>query len=599
MLAEVKTVPFSKLVASDEINARPKTREGLDTLTASIERQGLIVPLAVRAGDSGKFEIIDGRRRHAAIAQLVKSKVLEKDYEVPVLVRDDDDASALETSFVANSERLPPHPVDQHDVFVRLAETHGLSNADLEARFGIKERTVRQQLALGKLAKPIRDAYRKGTIDAKTAQAFTRVEDPDCQVDVFERLRKKGKHYLNDHAVRSELSDDRESVKDCALMKFVGEEAYLKAGGKISEDLFDEERLVDDMPLLKKLARAKLEIEVKRVKADGWKWAEARLDDDEGEFNEWQCENVKGEDADNGDAEDFSAAERKKSGVLVCVDYEGKLECFYGLIKPSAKKPAKSNGDAHDDDGEFGDEEHEEPDDAGEFGDVEGSAKSPNAGPAGPYDVSQALMQRLSTQLTVAASKTLAQDPSLALRVVAAALLASRDSPADIANRGHVAVRGEADFSSRFGNEFARLQSMPAGDALDRAFARAAATTLNLLSWNPTSGGVNDPRARALIPNLSAQDFLEEMRQAFDASDYFNSAKKDAAIEAIEEMRAAIPGLVLASRQQHSALKKAELTELAIRMAKSHGWLPPDLRHPEYELIGAKSAATGKKRRSA
>ena len=64
----VETVPFSKLVMVDEINARGKSKEGIDELAASIAADGIIQPLAVRrAPDSRIFQIIDGDRRFLAM----------------------------------------------------------------------------------------------------------------------------------------------------------------------------------------------------------------------------------------------------------------------------------------------------------------------------------------------------------------------------------------------------------------------------------------------------------------------------------------------------------------------------------------------------
>ncbi len=122
--ATATSVPFSALVAKDDINARltGKTDE-IDGLAASIEAKGLIQALAVRPGKkSGTFEIIDGRRRYAALGSLVKSKKFSKDAPVPVLIRDEDNAHALETSLAANTVRLPMHPIDQHEVFARLED---------------------------------------------------------------------------------------------------------------------------------------------------------------------------------------------------------------------------------------------------------------------------------------------------------------------------------------------------------------------------------------------------------------------------------------------------------------------------------------------
>src|SRR5690606_19336390 len=104
-------------------------------------------------------------------------------------------------------------------------------------------------MALGRLAPEIRDAWRKGKIDAKAAQAFTVEPRHELQVAAYERLRKSS-YMLTDYYVRQELAGDRlraDTVPPQIL------EAYYAAGGTVSENLFEEERYIDDAALLQKV----------------------------------------------------------------------------------------------------------------------------------------------------------------------------------------------------------------------------------------------------------------------------------------------------------------------------------------------------------
>lgn len=75
-MSSLASIPFAKLDATDAINARAATKEGIDELAASIALKGLIQPLAVRPvdGSADRFEVIDGRRRYQALAKLVRFK---------------------------------------------------------------------------------------------------------------------------------------------------------------------------------------------------------------------------------------------------------------------------------------------------------------------------------------------------------------------------------------------------------------------------------------------------------------------------------------------------------------------------------------------
>ncbi len=89
----------------------------------------------------------------------------------------------------------------------------------------------------------------------------------------------------------------------------------------------------------------------------------------------------------------------------------------------------------------------------------------------------------------------------------------------------------------------------------------------------------------ALRDYLDGEHYLTAIRAAFSADDYFNRSRKAAAIAALEEMHAA--GFIngLNGRDDLDRMKKGELATWAAEQAQRWGWLPPQLRHPAYELI--------------
>ena len=579
--ATMTSVPFAKLIAPDAINARGKTKEGLDELAEAIAAKGLIQPLAVRPGDKADtFEVIDGRRRYQAIAKLVKDKRWKKTDPVPVIVRNEGDAAALETSLMANTVRLPMHAVDQHDVFVRLVE-QGTSETEIAARFGKSERTVRQIIALGRLAPVVREAWRKGQIDAETAQAFTLHADRAVQASVFDDLKAHGGYNLSAYSVRQALSRERVSTDDYRIA-FVGLDAYVAAGGALTESLFTEDRFVEDKALLDKLVRDKLAAEVERIKADGWAWVELEPNLPNRWPNSWRnWTNVK--DGDDYDAEgfykpaDFTAEERARSGVVLDLDqYEDEpLFVHMGVIRPAEdgqtdlEQAIDDAGDGEDDDTPahpFDDSD----DEAGESQPVE----------RGPFSITDALRQTISEAETIAVAKALAHDTELAMKLITAAIECRYSAPAAIQNNGHACVlqHGDRDFAA----VFAELLEMPEEQARGR-FCAAVGTTLDLThnTWRFKS---RDSGCEALRDACLPVRYLAAAREAFLADDYFKRATKDTAIAAIDEMREAGAAANLAPDDVLAGMKKAELAAAAAGAATACGWLPPELRTPAYEI---------------
>ncbi|MBA4132529.1 MAG: hypothetical protein C0519_14035 [Hyphomicrobium sp.] len=577
ILDEIKQaiIPFSALRASDEINARPLTKEGIDALAASILAKGIIQPLAVRPSDDGKYyELIDGRRRHAALAKLVKDKRLPKGHPVPVIIRNEDDEQALESSLIANTVRLPMHPVDQHVVFAKLAG-EGASDADIAARFGISERTVRQQKALGRLAPAIREAWKKEKISPEVARAFAEHGDTSVQEALFEKLKKQGPWALSEHNIRREFGVKRVPAASCEEFLLVGEDAYLAAGGTLTDSLFEEDRFVDDLPLAKKLARERLQAECERLKSEGWVWAKVSLDDDDP--REWDFDSIREEVAHDETSASYTAEERARGGCLVGIDLTrsnppfAEIAIAYGFLVRDGE-----DGDEGEDDllpirSVIGDDDDE---------DAEPDADDASPLSDDPFKISGALMQAITEAKTRAASEALTADPKIAQIIITAALLSRYIAPSNVSNNGFPELRRER-FDS-FAEGLAALLKMNT-DAVEVLFAEAVASTLDLREsvWQFKS---RDSGIDTLIAALPGRWYLSAMRRHFLAADYFKRATKETALAAIAEIKEAGHGGNLAPIDELAAMKKADLAQAAAEAALACGWLPPQLRHPDYTL---------------
>jgi ParB family transcriptional regulator, chromosome partitioning protein len=609
-MTTVTEVPFSALVASDAINARGATKDGIEALAASIGAKGLIQPLCVRPADENpragaksapgahaKYEIIDGRRRYQAIATLVKSKAWKRDAMVPVLVRNEDDAEALESSLMANTVRLPMHPVDQHEVMARLAGS-GLGEAEIAARFGISARTVRQHLALGRLAPDVRDAWRKGRIDTETAQAFAVHPDAEVQAALLKRLGRN----VTAWNVRAQLAETRERVDQCDELALVGEDAYLAAGGTIDEDLFSDARYVADVPLARKLARDRLEAECARLRADGWAWA--AIDGDPGVRASWAMTHVRDHLQDDSDEslppEDYAADEKARSGCIVGIDnsydWSEKRDVTAilirtGLVRDEDEGASSAPSAAHQQPARGHIDGDEEQDDGADASAAElGSAKTwaseaPTNKPDDPFDVSGALTGDITTAQTEAACRALTAHPDLALRVLVAALTSTWTAPARVSLGSTAVGARRVERHHEFANRFETVRAWP-DERVMAELAGLVGASLDLVAHNGVVDRANDIHLVAALPGA---DYLAAMRDVFSPADYFKRASRETAVAALREMAdaGAIPPLA----PDLDAAKKADLADAAAAQAKACGWLPPQVRHPAYTLLVAGTEA--------
>ena len=263
----IEMIPLSKLIPSPANVRKTAIATSIEELTASIAAHGLLQNLQVRPGDKGKFEVAAGGRRLLALQRLAKAKVIAKNEPIPCRVLNG--ADAAEISLAENLIRLPMHPADQFEAFKALAD-QGKGPEEIAARFGCSPHTVKQRLKLADVAPSLIEAYRAEEMTLDQLTAFAVSDDRAAQQQVWASLPEWNRR---PDTIKSHLMVAHVEASD-RRVRFVGIEAYVKAGGQIVRDLFDEQhqRYLTDAGLLDRLVIDKLESAAEAIRAEGWKW---------------------------------------------------------------------------------------------------------------------------------------------------------------------------------------------------------------------------------------------------------------------------------------------------------------------------------------
>ena len=143
----------------------------LHELAGSIRQHGIVQPIVVRTLAASQFEIIAGERRWRAaqLAGLV---------EIPVIVRDVDDKTALEIAIVENVQRSDLNPLEEALGYEQLMAEYGYTQNDLGEIIGKSRSHVANSLRLLKLPEPVRDLLAAGSLSAGHARALVPTSDP-------------------------------------------------------------------------------------------------------------------------------------------------------------------------------------------------------------------------------------------------------------------------------------------------------------------------------------------------------------------------------------------------------------------------------------
>jgi ParB family chromosome partitioning protein len=177
-----RTVPIEFVARSPKNPRRYFDEAELQDLAGSIRQHGIVQPVVVRTIGADRYEIIAGERRWRAaqLAGLV---------EIPVIVRDVDDRTALELAIVENVQRADLNPLEEALGYEQLIAEHGYTQNDLGEIIGKSRSHVANSLRLLKLPDPVRDMLAEGSLSAGHARALVSTPDP---VALAKTIAQKG-----------------------------------------------------------------------------------------------------------------------------------------------------------------------------------------------------------------------------------------------------------------------------------------------------------------------------------------------------------------------------------------------------------------------
>jgi ParB family chromosome partitioning protein len=158
--------------------------ERMAELTESVRKQGLLQPLLVRQVGE-RFQLIAGERRWRA----AQSAGLER---VPVIVRNVDDAEALQLALVENLQREDLNPLEEAEAYQRLIKEFRLTQDEIAQEVGKKRSTIANTLRLLQLPAEIRAKLADGTISAGHARSLLSIGSAEKQLAAVEKIIQNG-----------------------------------------------------------------------------------------------------------------------------------------------------------------------------------------------------------------------------------------------------------------------------------------------------------------------------------------------------------------------------------------------------------------------
>ncbi len=168
------TLPVSELQPGEYQPRGSMDKAGLDALAASIKQQGVLQPIVVRKLASGTYEIIAGERRWRA-SQLADLT------EVPVVVRDVSDETAMALALIENLQREALNVMDEARAMHRLSHEFALTHQDIARLLSKSRAAVSNCLRLLNLNDDVKVLLEEGKLDMGHARSLLKLSEKEQQ----------------------------------------------------------------------------------------------------------------------------------------------------------------------------------------------------------------------------------------------------------------------------------------------------------------------------------------------------------------------------------------------------------------------------------
>lgn len=201
----------------------------LSSLSASIKKDGLIQPVAVRQKKgSSSYELVTGERRWRAakMAGLVT---------IPAIVLDYDDRGMAEMALVENLQRKDLNPVEEGMAYRKLIDTYGLTQEEVSEKVGRSRPYIANMLRLLDLPEEVQDLLSSEKLTAGQARPLLGLGSDAEKISLARRIVKEGlsARQVEELARAGKPKKTKEKDPISEYLKAIEEKMGLSVGTKV------------------------------------------------------------------------------------------------------------------------------------------------------------------------------------------------------------------------------------------------------------------------------------------------------------------------------------------------------------------------------
>lgn len=181
----VQMIPLEAVTPGPHQTRQQFPEAELDRLAQSIDRNGLLNPIAVRKEADDSYTLIAGERRWRACRKLGWS-------EIPAILWEKEGAAAAALTLAENLHRTDLHYLEEAAGILRLITAGDLSQSEAASLLAMSQPTLCNKLRLLRLPEPVQEVLVTHALPERVARALLTLPDGDLQLRAVRHIAAAG-----------------------------------------------------------------------------------------------------------------------------------------------------------------------------------------------------------------------------------------------------------------------------------------------------------------------------------------------------------------------------------------------------------------------
>lgn len=198
---KIYNIPINHIIPNPYQPRKNFDRMGLNELSESIKKYGVLQPIMVRKMCEERYELVAGERR-------LRACMIAGMSEIPSIIVNIDDNDSAIFALIENLQREDLSFLEEAEGYYHLIKEHGLTQEELAQSLGKNQSTIANKLRLLKLSPIIKKIIKDNDLTERHARALLKLPDEQTQLRLLKTVCEKGLNVKKTEELVKEMLDN-------------------------------------------------------------------------------------------------------------------------------------------------------------------------------------------------------------------------------------------------------------------------------------------------------------------------------------------------------------------------------------------------------